>query len=224
VTASCRGPLQERLKSLTDIVWPEMARMVKEQIGEAAAQGNGDGSHHSTKRGAGCRVLCSARRPRAPGNLLLGQHRECFHAQTPSSLRGRAARWGFSLAHLRSRPSGHVPPVTSLRSAGPAAGQIYPKLPTLTERGRRFPFPTRLPDWFRRGAPAASRVSSCGQSFPSSWEMLVVARWAEGVGWPCPGDVPPPACPQRKHSLCLLLFPTGGSLAAERRLRVCREA
>ncbi|NXI96963.1 COASY synthase, partial [Psophia crepitans] len=30
---------QERLKSLTDIVWPEMARMVKEQIGEADAQG-----------------------------------------------------------------------------------------------------------------------------------------------------------------------------------------
>ncbi|XP_074748410.1 bifunctional coenzyme A synthase [Strix uralensis] len=30
---------QERLKSLTDIVWPEMARMVKEQIGEAGAQG-----------------------------------------------------------------------------------------------------------------------------------------------------------------------------------------
>ncbi|NWW95180.1 COASY synthase, partial [Rhynochetos jubatus] len=30
---------QERLKSLTDIVWPEMAQMVKEQIGEAAAQG-----------------------------------------------------------------------------------------------------------------------------------------------------------------------------------------
>ncbi|KAM6042608.1 bifunctional coenzyme A synthase [Theristicus caerulescens] len=29
----------ERLKSLTDIVWPEMARMVKEQIGEADAQG-----------------------------------------------------------------------------------------------------------------------------------------------------------------------------------------
>ncbi|NXN13523.1 COASY synthase, partial [Indicator maculatus] len=31
---------QERLKSLTDIVWPEMAQMVKEQIREAAAQGN----------------------------------------------------------------------------------------------------------------------------------------------------------------------------------------
>ncbi|XP_064895375.1 bifunctional coenzyme A synthase isoform X1 [Columba livia] len=30
---------QERLKSLTDIVWPEIARMVKEQIGEAGAQG-----------------------------------------------------------------------------------------------------------------------------------------------------------------------------------------
>ncbi|XP_054080645.1 bifunctional coenzyme A synthase isoform X2 [Rissa tridactyla] len=30
---------QERLKSLTDIVWPEMARMVKEQIREADAQG-----------------------------------------------------------------------------------------------------------------------------------------------------------------------------------------
>ncbi|KAM6333865.1 bifunctional coenzyme A synthase [Alca torda] len=30
---------QERLKSLTDIVWPEMARMVKEQIREAEAQG-----------------------------------------------------------------------------------------------------------------------------------------------------------------------------------------
>ncbi|NWX09654.1 COASY synthase, partial [Caloenas nicobarica] len=30
---------QERLKSLTDIVWPEIARMVKEQIGEADAQG-----------------------------------------------------------------------------------------------------------------------------------------------------------------------------------------
>ncbi|XP_010583925.1 PREDICTED: bifunctional coenzyme A synthase isoform X1 [Haliaeetus leucocephalus] len=30
---------QERLKSLTDIVWPEMAQMVKEQIGEADAQG-----------------------------------------------------------------------------------------------------------------------------------------------------------------------------------------
>uniref|UniRef100_A0A663DQW8 Bifunctional coenzyme A synthase n=1 Tax=Aquila chrysaetos chrysaetos TaxID=223781 RepID=A0A663DQW8_AQUCH len=29
----------QRLKSLTDIVWPEMARMVKEQIGEADAQG-----------------------------------------------------------------------------------------------------------------------------------------------------------------------------------------
>ncbi|XP_065555523.1 bifunctional coenzyme A synthase [Lathamus discolor] len=30
---------QERLKSLTDIVWPEIARMVKEQIREAGAQG-----------------------------------------------------------------------------------------------------------------------------------------------------------------------------------------
>ncbi|NXY92682.1 COASY synthase, partial [Alcedo cyanopectus] len=30
---------QERLKSLTDIVWPEMAKMVKEQIREADAQG-----------------------------------------------------------------------------------------------------------------------------------------------------------------------------------------
>ncbi|NXI62019.1 COASY synthase, partial [Anseranas semipalmata] len=30
---------QERLKSLTDIVWPEMARMVRKQIGEADAQG-----------------------------------------------------------------------------------------------------------------------------------------------------------------------------------------
>ncbi|XP_075631225.1 bifunctional coenzyme A synthase [Balearica regulorum gibbericeps] len=30
---------QERLKSLTDIVWPEMAQMVKEQIREADAQG-----------------------------------------------------------------------------------------------------------------------------------------------------------------------------------------
>ncbi|NXV79691.1 COASY synthase, partial [Atlantisia rogersi] len=30
---------QDRLKSLTDIVWPEMARMVKEQIREADAQG-----------------------------------------------------------------------------------------------------------------------------------------------------------------------------------------
>ncbi|NXI50483.1 COASY synthase, partial [Chloroceryle aenea] len=30
---------QERLKSLTDIVWPEMAQMVKEQIKEADAQG-----------------------------------------------------------------------------------------------------------------------------------------------------------------------------------------
>ncbi|NWS48292.1 COASY synthase, partial [Probosciger aterrimus] len=30
---------QERLKSLTDIVWPEIARMVKEQIREAEAQG-----------------------------------------------------------------------------------------------------------------------------------------------------------------------------------------
>ncbi|XP_074018787.1 bifunctional coenzyme A synthase [Numenius arquata] len=30
---------QERLKSLTDIVWPEIARMVKEQIREADAQG-----------------------------------------------------------------------------------------------------------------------------------------------------------------------------------------
>ncbi|KAM9254963.1 bifunctional coenzyme A synthase [Cariama cristata] len=30
---------QEQLKSLTDIVWPEMARMVKEQIREADAQG-----------------------------------------------------------------------------------------------------------------------------------------------------------------------------------------
>ncbi|XP_054252759.1 bifunctional coenzyme A synthase [Indicator indicator] len=31
---------QERLKSLTHIVWPEMAQMVKEQIREAAAQGS----------------------------------------------------------------------------------------------------------------------------------------------------------------------------------------
>ncbi|NXJ05428.1 COASY synthase, partial [Odontophorus gujanensis] len=31
---------QEQLKSLTDIVWPEIARMVREQIGEAGAQGN----------------------------------------------------------------------------------------------------------------------------------------------------------------------------------------
>ncbi|NXG53367.1 COASY synthase, partial [Psilopogon haemacephalus] len=30
---------QEKLKSLTDIVWPEIAKMVKEQIREAAAQG-----------------------------------------------------------------------------------------------------------------------------------------------------------------------------------------
>ncbi|NXT03703.1 COASY synthase, partial [Jacana jacana] len=30
---------QEQLKSLTDIVWPEIARMVKEQIREADAQG-----------------------------------------------------------------------------------------------------------------------------------------------------------------------------------------
>ncbi|XP_009986958.1 PREDICTED: bifunctional coenzyme A synthase, partial [Tauraco erythrolophus] len=30
---------QEQLKSLTDIVWPEVARMVKEQIEEADAQG-----------------------------------------------------------------------------------------------------------------------------------------------------------------------------------------
>ncbi|XP_010723020.1 bifunctional coenzyme A synthase [Meleagris gallopavo] len=30
---------QERLKSLTDIVWPEIARMVRERIGEAGAQG-----------------------------------------------------------------------------------------------------------------------------------------------------------------------------------------
>ncbi|XP_061873538.1 bifunctional coenzyme A synthase [Colius striatus] len=30
---------QERLKSLTDIVWPEIARMVKEQLEEASAQG-----------------------------------------------------------------------------------------------------------------------------------------------------------------------------------------
>ncbi|XP_075299802.1 LOW QUALITY PROTEIN: bifunctional coenzyme A synthase [Opisthocomus hoazin] len=120
---------QERLKSLTDIVWPEMARMVKEQIGEAAAQ----------------------------------------------------ARWGFSLARLRSRPSGHVPPVTSLRSAGPAAGQIYPKLPTLTERGRCFPFPTRLPDWFRRGAPAASGKAVCvldaAVLLEAGWQDMVHEVW-----------------------------------------------
>ncbi|XP_065605220.1 bifunctional coenzyme A synthase [Cyrtonyx montezumae] len=30
---------QEQLKSLTDIVWPEIARMVREQIGEAGAEG-----------------------------------------------------------------------------------------------------------------------------------------------------------------------------------------
>ncbi|NXJ69657.1 COASY synthase, partial [Rostratula benghalensis] len=43
---------QEQLKSLTDIVWPEIARMVKEQIREADAQGNQGVSHHSTRVGA----------------------------------------------------------------------------------------------------------------------------------------------------------------------------
>lgn len=58
-------PLQERLKSLTDIVWPEIARMVQERIAEAGAEG--DGVALRSTAGAGCTVLCRS-----------GQHWECF--------------------------------------------------------------------------------------------------------------------------------------------------
>ncbi|XP_074418308.1 bifunctional coenzyme A synthase isoform X3 [Larus michahellis] len=54
---------QERLKSLTDIVWPEMARMVKEQIREADAQGRPDSMRVSGRAG-----MDAKEQSRLPGN------------------------------------------------------------------------------------------------------------------------------------------------------------
>lgn len=69
-------------------MWPEMARMVKERIREADAQGKWGGFHRSTKEGVGGMVSHSTPRPRAPGTRCFWQHREYFPCyDTPSSLR-----------------------------------------------------------------------------------------------------------------------------------------
>lgn len=68
-------PFQERLKSLTDIVWPEIARLVRKEIGEADAQGNRD-----VKTGRS--VLCCTPGPPAPGaSAALSGAARVSHAQ-----------------------------------------------------------------------------------------------------------------------------------------------